>query len=105
MTKVFKREQVYEATLKYFKGDELATTVWIDKYCLKKKRPGEVDDSFDYYELTPDDMHRRLAKEFARIEAKYPNPMSEPTIYELLKGFKYIAVSYTHLTLPTTPYV
>ena len=76
------REQVYKETLKYFAGDELAANVWIDKYCLKKNG--------DYLELTPDDMHRRLAKEFARIEQKYPNPMTEDEIYDLLKDFKYI---------------
>lgn len=87
---IYTREEVVEATLKYFNGDELATTVWIDKYCLKKKRLGQSDDIFDYYELTPDDMHKRLAKEFARIEAKYPNPLSEEMIYSLLKDFKYV---------------
>lgn len=76
------REEVYEATLKYFKNDELATNVWIDKYCLKN------DGKF--LELTPDDMHKRLAKEFARIEAKYPNPMDEEEIYFLLKDFQWI---------------
>ncbi len=82
MNKQFTREQVYNATLKYFNGDELATNVWIDKYCLRNKNI--------YYELTPDDMHHRLAKEFARIEAKYENPLSEEEIYNLLKNFKYI---------------
>lgn len=79
---MYTREQVEKATLKYFKGDELATTVWMDKYCLRTKQK--------YFELTPDDMHRRLAKEFARIEAKYPEPMEENEIYNLLKDFKYI---------------
>ena len=79
---MYTREEVYEATLKYFEGDELASNVWIDKYCLKN------DGKF--YELTPDDMHRRLAKEFARIEAKYPDPMSEDEIYYLLQDFAYI---------------
>ena len=88
--KTYTRAEVLEACLKYFKGDELASDVWIDKYCLKKKRLGEPADSFDYYELTPDDMHRRLAKEFARVEAKYPNPMSEELIYSMLKNFQYI---------------
>ena len=70
-------------SVKYFKGDELAASVWINKYAMK--------DSFgNLYEKSPEDMHRRLAKEFARIEAKYPNPMSEDEIFELLKDFKYI---------------
>lgn len=68
--------------LKYFKGDELATDVWIRKYCLK--------DELTYYELTPDDMHRRIAKELARIENKYPNPLKEDEIYNTIKEFKRI---------------
>ena len=57
--KIYTKEEVQKATLEYFKGDELATDVWIKKYCLK--------DENNYYELTPDDMHRRIAKELARI--------------------------------------
>jgi ribonucleoside-diphosphate reductase alpha chain len=76
------REDVYQATLKYFNGDSMATEVWMNKYCLK--------DENNYYELTPDDMHRRIAKELARIESRYPNPLSEETIYETLKNFKRI---------------
>lgn len=80
--KVYSNQDVEKATLQYFKGDELATHVWMKKYCLK--------DEKNYYELTPDDMHKRLAKELARIEAKYPNPLSEDKIYETLKEFKRI---------------
>lgn len=80
--KIYTKEEVQKATLEYFKGDELATDVWIKKYCLK--------DENNYYELTPDDMHRRIAKELARIEKKYPNPISEDEIYETLKEFKRI---------------
>lgn len=70
-------------SIKYFKGDELAAQVWINKYAMK--------DSFgNLYEKSPDDMHRRLAREFARIEKKYSNPMGEDEIYHLLKDFKYI---------------
>ena len=62
-TQTFSYEQAYEATLKYFDGDELAARVWASKYALK--------DSFgNLYELTPDDMHRRIAREIARIEKK-----------------------------------
>src|ERR1035437_6964872 len=79
----YSREEVFSKTLEYFKGDELATNVWINKYCLK--------DSLDnLYEQTPDDMHKRLSNEFARIEKKYENPMSENEIFELFKEFKYI---------------
>lgn len=77
------KEDVYSNTLEYFNGDDLATNVWIDKYCLKNKEK-------QYLELTPDDTHKRLAKEFARIEQKYENPLSYEEIYELLKEFKYI---------------
>jgi len=74
---------VLAAATEYFNGDELAATVWTSKYALK-------DAHDNLYELTPDDMHHRLAGEFARIEAKYPNPMCEEEIFELLKDFKYI---------------
>lgn len=82
-TTPYKYEDVYERTLEYFKGDELAARVWTSKYALK--------DSFgNIYELTPDDMHHRIASEIARIENKYPNPMSEEEIFSLLQGFRYI---------------
>jgi ribonucleoside-diphosphate reductase alpha chain len=83
MKKTFTDEEAYQASLKYFKGDELAARVWVNKYALK-------DSSGNLFELTPDDMHRRLAKEIHRIEKKYPNPMSEELIFKLLKNFKYI---------------
>jgi len=79
----FTKEEVYNATLDYFKGDTLASEVWMNKYCLK-------DAEGNYYELTPNDMHKRLAREFARIEAKYPNPLSEETIFKKLQHFKRI---------------
>lgn len=79
---VYTYDQVFEATLKYFDGDELAARVWATKYALK-------DSEGNYYELTPDDMHRRLARELARIEQKYANPMSEDDIFELLRDFRY----------------
>lgn len=80
--KTYAKSEIQKATLQYFKGDDLATDVWIKKYCLK--------DEKNYYELTPDDMHRRIAKELARIEAKYPNKLTEEEIYETLKDFKRI---------------
>lgn len=76
-------EEAFKASVEYFNGDELAARVWANKYALK--------DSFGHlYEKTPDDMHRRLAREFARIEAKYPNPMSEDEIFTLIERFRYI---------------
>ena len=81
--KAYSYPEVYEASLKYFNGDELAARVWSSKYALK--------DSFgNIYELTPDDMHRRIAREIVRIESKYPNPMTEDEVFELLRDFKYI---------------
>jgi len=80
---MFTENEVREATLEYFKNDVLATDVWMKKYCLR-------DKDGKYLEKTPDDMHRRLAKEFARIEKKYPYPLGEDEIYEYLKDFKYI---------------
>ncbi len=85
---MYKREDVYKATLQYFKGDTLATDVWINKYSLKDTIDG-VDDTI-YFELTPDDMHKRIAGELHRIENKYPNPLSEEKIFDLIKNFKYI---------------
>ncbi len=79
----FQQEEILEASTKYFKGDLLAANVWMNKYALK-------DSEGNIYELSPDDMHRRLAKEIARIEKKYSNPLSEEEIFMLLKDFKYI---------------
>lgn len=79
----FTKEEVYTATLAYFKGDELATQVWINKYALK-------DSEGNIYEKSPIQMHERLASEIARIEKKYPNPLSEQVIFNLIKDFKYI---------------
>lgn len=75
--------QVYEASIGYFNGDEFAAKVFVDKYALQSP-------SGMYLELTPSDMHRRLAKEFVRIENKYPNPLSEEEIFSLLDHYKYI---------------
>ena len=81
--KTYTYQQAYEASLKYFDGDELAARVWATKYALK--------DSFgNLYELTPDDMHRRIAREIARIENKYPNPLSEDRLFDLMSHFRYI---------------
>ncbi len=80
---VYTREEVIAACLEYFKGDELAADVWVNKYALK-------DSDGNIYEKSPDDMHRRLASEIARIEKKYPNPLTEEELFELMKDFKYI---------------
>ena len=75
-------DEIMKSSIEYFGGDELAANVWMNKYALR--------DEDKIYELNPDMMHHRLASEFARIEHNYPNPMSEETIYELLKDFRYV---------------
>ncbi len=79
----YNSDEVRKAATIYFKGDELAADVWMNKYSLK-------DSQGLIYEKSPDEMHRRIAKEFARIEQKYPNPLSEEKIYDLIREFKYI---------------
>lgn len=90
-TRTYNLEEIREASLEFFKGDDLATKVWATKYALK--------DSFgNTYELTPDDMHRRLAREINRIEQKYPNPLSEDELFELFRNFKYIVPQGSPMT-------
>ena len=81
--KTYSQEEAFNASLEYFKGDDLAARVWVNKYALK-------DSQGNIYELTPDDMHHRIAKEISRIEQKYPNPLKEEQIFDLIKNFKYI---------------
>lgn len=89
--KVYTQKEAEKASVDYFGGDELAARVWSTKYALK--------DSFgNLYELTPDDMHHRLAGEIARIEQKYANPMSEAELFELLRDFKYIVPAGSPMT-------
>ncbi len=76
-------DEAFKSSKEYFKGDELAARVWANKYALK-------DSYGNLFEKNPDEMHKRLAKEIARIEKRYPNAMSEKQIYDLLKDFKYI---------------
>jgi len=89
--KIYTQKEAEQASISYFGGDELAARVWSTKYALK--------DSFgNLYELTPDDMHHRLASEIARIENKYANPMSEAELFELLRDFKYIVPAGSPMT-------
>ena len=81
--KAYSQDEVFQATLRYFDNDDLAARVWLNKYALK-------DSEGNIYELTPNDMHRRIAKEIARIEGRYPNPLSEDEVFDLIKDFKYI---------------
>ncbi|WP_234110668.1 adenosylcobalamin-dependent ribonucleoside-diphosphate reductase [Chryseobacterium sp. R2A-55] len=80
---IYTYDDAYRATLDYFEGDDLAAKVWVSKYALK-------DSDGNIYEQTPDDMHRRISSEISRIEAKYPNPLSEREVFDLIKNFKYI---------------
>jgi len=82
-SKTFTQDEAFKASLDYFKGDDLAARVWVNKYALK-------DSDGNLYEKTPDDMHRRIAAEIARIESRYPNPMSAQEVFDLIKDFKYI---------------
>lgn len=81
--KIYSRDEAISESLKYFNGDQLAAEVWVNKYALK-------DSAGNIYEKTPDDMHRRIAKELARVESKYENALDEDTIFDLIKNFKYI---------------
>ena len=88
---IFSYDEAYEASLKYFGGDELAARVWVNKYAMK--------DSFgNIFERSPEDMHWRIANEIARIEKKYNNPMSPEQIFELLDHFKYIIPAGSPMT-------
>ncbi len=81
--KVYTYDEAYAASLEYFGGDELAARVWVSKYALK-------NSDGDIFELSPDDMHKRIASEISRIEKNYPNPMPEEEVFSYLKDFKYI---------------
>ena len=80
--KTFKFDEVIKAASQYFQNNDLAADIWAKKYALR-------DGQGEYHELTPEDMHHRIAGEFARIEAKYSSPMTEEEIFALLKDFRY----------------
>ncbi|WP_439554996.1 adenosylcobalamin-dependent ribonucleoside-diphosphate reductase [Dyadobacter sp.] len=95
--RTYTSDEAYQASLQYFKGDDLAARVWVTKYALK--------DSYGaIYEATPDDMHRRIAREIARIERNYANPLSEDEIFDLIKEFKYIIPQGSPMTGIGNPY-
>ncbi len=81
--KTYTFDEAYNKSLEYFKGDELAAKVWVSKYALK-------DSDGNIYEQSPEDMHWRLAREIARIEKKYKNPLSEKELFDLFDRFRYI---------------
>ena len=76
--KIYTRDEALEAALKYFKGDELAASVWLNKYALK-------DSTDNIYESTPNEMHQRIASEIARVEQRYANPLTEDDIFNAIK--------------------
>lgn len=89
--KTYSYDEAYNASLEYFKGDELAARVWVNKYAVK--------DSFgNIYEKSPEDMHWRIANEVARIEAKYPNAINAQELFDLLDHFKYIVPQGSPMT-------
>lgn len=90
-TKTYSYDEAYEASLKYFKGDELAARVWVNKYAVK--------DSFgNIYEKSPEDMHWRIANEVARIEDKYPQALSAKELFDVFDHFKYIVPQGSPMT-------
>ena len=84
-------DEVYQTSLAYFKGDELAARVWVNKYAMK-------DSLGNIYEKSPEQMHRRIAKEIARVEHKYKNPLTEEEIFNLLDHFRYIIPTGSPMT-------
>ena len=89
--RTYSYDEAFQASLEYFDGDELAARVWVNKYAMK--------DSFgDIYEKSPVDMHWRLANEIARIEQKYPNPISAQELFDLMDHFKYIVPAGSPMT-------
>lgn len=89
--KIYSYEEAFKSALNYFKGDELAARVWVNKYAMK--------DSFgNIYEQSPEDMHWRIANEVARIEKKYANPMGAAEVFELLDHFRYIIPAGSPMT-------
>ena len=93
----YTQDEAYAAALQYFNGDDLAARVWVNKYALK-------DSSGVLYERDPNDMHKRISSEIARVEQKYPNPLSESEIFELIKDFKYIIPQGSPMTGIGNPY-
>lgn len=79
---IYSYDEAFKASTEYFHGDTLAATVFLNKYAIK-------DNDGNLYEKTPEEMHHRIAKEYARIESKYPNGLSEEKIFSLLEHFKY----------------
>ena len=84
-------DEAFQSSLEYFNGDELAARVWVNKYAMK-------DSYGNIYEKSPEDMHWRIANEIARVEQKYPNPLSPQEVFDLLDHFKYIIPAGSPMT-------
>ena len=95
--KIYTYDEAFKASLEYFEGDELAARVWVNKYAMK-------DSHGNIYEQSPVDMHWRLANEIARIEQKYPHPVSAQDVYDLLDHFRYIIPAGSPMTGIGNPY-
>ena len=95
--KTYTAEEAFQLSIAYFNGDELAARVWVNKYALK-------DSTGNIYEGTPEAMHHRLAREIARIEQRYPNPLSEQEVFNLICDFKYIIPQGSPMTGIGNPY-
>ena len=89
--KTYSYEEAFEASLKYFGGDELAARVWVNKYAMK-------DSYGNIFEKSPEDMHWRIANEVARIEKKYKNPLTAEQVFELLDHFRYVVPAGSPMT-------
>lgn len=89
--KTFSYDEAFQASLKYFAGDELAARVWVNKYAMK-------DSYGNIYEASPTDMHWRIANELARIEHNYPNPFSAEEIFDMLDHFRYVIPAGSPMT-------
>ena len=90
-SRTYTYDEAFEASLQYFSGDELAARVWVNKYAMK-------DSYGNIYEKSPEDMHLRIAREIARIEKKYKNPMTEQELFGLLDHFRYIVPAGSPMT-------
>jgi ribonucleoside-diphosphate reductase alpha chain len=95
--RIYSHEEATQETVEYFKGDELAASVFVGKYALRNEK-------HELLESSPDQAHRRIAKEFARIEKKYPNPLSEDEIYAYFKNFTYIVPQGSPMSAIGNPY-
>jgi ribonucleoside-diphosphate reductase alpha chain len=115
--KALSYEEAMPLATAYFEGDELAASTWLNKYAMK-------DAKGNFMESTPDEMHRRMAREFARIEAKYRSQnklngnftaqsaygqqrdaLGEESIYKLFKKFKYVIPQGSVMATLGNPFV